>query len=410
MQYNVGECKGKHERGVYPLRLLCAGDVSNEEKEHLKEEGRMLKDKIAQLEEEVEQTEAELQSEALLIPNDTHPDVPVGDEESSASVFNEFGHAPAFDFTPQDHTALSDIIGLADFDAGSRVSGAKFAYLQGYGAMLEMALINFTFMHIVQQGYIPYMTPDMVRKDVVEKCGFNPRGESSQVYNIEQHDLSMAGTAEIPLGGIYEDQILENSQLPIRMAGFGHCFRTEAGASGAATRGLYRLHQFSKLELFVICAAEDSESMHEELLSIEEDIFSSLGLHFRTIDMPTEDLGAPAYRKYDIEANMPGLKRWGEISSATNCTDFQSRRLNTRFRRPPPPGKKKGKPEYVHTLNATAIAVPRTIIALVEQNQNSDGSVNVPGALQPYLGGLRVLQPSSDLNASYDFTEVPTAR
>ena len=373
-----------------------ADDIDDSERARLKEEGKQLKEQIALLEQQLEQTQAELQNEALQIPNDTHPDVPVGDEDSSAAVLSEFGSQPSFPFTPKDHTELSDTVGLADFDAGSRVSGTKFVYLQGYGAMLEMALINFAFTRAVQRGFAPYMTPDMVRRQVVEKCGFNPRGESSQVYNIEDHDLSMAGTAEIPLGGLHEDRIINESQLPLRMVAFGHCFRTESGASGAATRGLYRLHQFSKVELFVICTPEQSEQMHEELLKLEEDLFRNLDLHFRTIDMPTGDLGAPAYRKYDIEASMPGMGRYGEISSATNCTDFQSRRLNTRFRRQPSPGKKKGKPEYVHTLNATALAVPRTIIAIAEQKQNADGSINVPEVLQPYMGGVRVLQPPTE--------------
>ena len=231
-----------------------------------------------------------------------------------------------------------------------------------------------------------------VRQSTMEKCGFQPRAENTQVYNVEDSDLCLAGTAEILLGGVYMDETLAQAQLPIKMAAFSHCFRTEAGAAGAATRGLYRLHQFSKVEMFVIATPEQSEAIHDELIAIEEEMYEELGFHFKVLDMSSEDLGAPAFRKFDIEAWMPALERYGEISSASNCTDYQARRLNIRYRPDAVEGKKQPL-RHAHTLNATACAVPRMIITILENFQNEDGSVDVPEALRPFMGGVEKLTP-----------------
>ena len=221
------------------------------------------------------------------------------------------------------------------------------------------------------------------------------------VCSVTNSDLCLTGTAEVPLGGIYMDTVIEEKDLPIRMAAYGHCFRTEAGAGGMAGKGLYRVHQFSKVEMFVICTPEQSEAIHEELIAIEEEMFNELGLHFVVLDMPSGDLGAPAYRKYDVEAWMPGLQRYGEISSASNCTDYQARRLNIRYRvaaqakeaGAPAKATKKGSPTaFCHTLNATACAVPRMIVAIMENYQQADGTVLVPEVLQPFLGGRKVIE------------------
>lgn len=246
----------------------------------------------------------------------------------------------------------------------------------------------------VARGFVPYSTPDLVRAPSVEKCGFQPRAEGTQVYSIEGSDLCLTGTAEIPLGAIHMDDTLAEAQLPLRLCGFGHCFRTEAGAAGAATRGLYRLHQFSKVELFILATPEQSDALHAELLEFETALFTELGLHFKVLDMPTHDLGAPAYRKFDVEAWMPGLNRYGEISSASNCTDYQARRLNIRYRPAGADAAGKKQPlRFVHTLNATACAVPRMLIAILENNQQADGSVVVPEALRPFLGGMERIGP-----------------
>nr|AFK33798.1 unknown [Lotus japonicus] len=265
-----------------------------------------------------------------------------------------------------------------------------------------MALLNWTLSEVMKRGFTPITTPEIVRSSVVEKCGFQPRADNTQIYSIEDSDQCLIGTAEIPVGGLHMDSILADSLLPLKYVAFSHCFRTEAGAAGAATRGLYRVHQFSKVEMFVFCRPEESEYYHQELIKIEEDIFSSLGLHFKILDMASEDLGAPAYRKSDVEAWMPGLERFGEISSASNCTDYQSRRLGIRYRPSealaPGPKKSKGNlapPQFVHTLNATACAVPRMIICLLENYQQEDGSVLIPEPLRPFMGGLNIIARKS---------------
>lgn len=261
--------------------------------------------------------------------------------------------------------------------------------------MLEMSLVNWAVSEVMKRGFTPLTTPEIVRSSVVEKCGFQPRAANTQVYSIEGSDQCLIGTAEIPVGGIHMDSILPESSLPLKYVAFSHCFRTEAGAAGTSTRGLYRVHQFSKVEMFVLCRPEDSEAFHEELINIEEDLFTSLGLHFKVLDMASEDLGAPAFRKFDIEAWMPGLERYGEISSASNCTDYQSRRLGIRYRpESSSTNAKKGKgssspTQFVHTLNATACAVPRMLVCLLENYQQEDGSVIIPDALRPFMGGLQ---------------------
>jgi len=250
----------------------------------------------------------------------------------------------------------------------------------------------------VARGYTPMITPDLVRTEVLEKCGFQPRAENTQNYGVSNSDLCLTGTAEIPLGGSVMNSLLEESTLPRKLAGFGRCFRTEAGAAGQASKGLYRVHQFSKVEMFVVCTPEQSEALLQELIDIEKEMFEELGLHFKVLDMASHDLGAPAYRKFDVEAWMPGMGRYGEISSASNCTDYQARRLNIRYRPSANPGdkKKKAKSAFVHTLNATACAVPRMIVAILENCQQEDGSIAIPQALQPYMHGLTHIRPKSE--------------
>lgn len=367
------------------------------------EEGKNLKESLIALEEDLVQLTDKLQLEAQSIPNTTHPDVPVGGEENSV-IRKEVGSQRNFDFTIKDHLQLGKDLDLFDFDAASEVSGSKFYYLKNAAVLLEMALVNWAIAEVSKKGFTPLITPEIVRSSVVERCGFQPRAQNTQVYSIDNSDQCLIGTAEIPVGGIHMNSILLDSDLPLKYVAYSHCFRTEAGAAGAATRGLYRVHQFSKVEMFIFCRPEESDKYHEELITIEEDLYASLGLHFKTLDMATGDLGAPAYRKYDIEAWMPGLDRYGEISSASNCTDYQSRRLGIRFRPapsepPPATNAKKGKggssgpTQFVHTLNATAVAVPRLIISILENFQQEDGTVLIPEPLRPFMGGLGILAP-----------------
>lgn len=390
-----------------------------EERESLVKEGKHLKEVLADLEADLGEVSSALQVEGQRLPNMTHPDVPRGGEEAAVTR-RTVGHQRVFAFPPKDHVELGLALDLLDFDSAAEVSGSKFYYLRNEAALLEMALLSWSLSFLVARGFTPVSTPDLVRAQVVEKCGFQPRAENTQVYSVEGTDLCLAGTAEIPVGGSFMDKILSESDLPVRVVAFSHCFRTEAGAAGAATRGLYRVHQFSKLEMFVLCTPEESDRMHAELIQAEEEMFEALGLHFVTLDMPTADLGAPAYRKFDIEAWMPGLNRYGEISSASNCTDYQARRLNIRYRPSqatadaelnvgasgassrPDKGKKGGKAKapltplrFVHTLNATGCAVPRMIVSILENFQQADGTVLVPHVLQPFMGGISIIKPKA---------------
>jgi len=254
--------------------------------------------------------------------------------------------------------------------------------------LLEHALVRFALDHLRDEGFTLYATPDMARMKVLDGTGFTPRGEESQIYRIDGQDLGLIATAEITLGGLLMDEILPAERLPLKIAGVSHCFRVEAGAHGRASRGLYRVHQFTKVEMFAFTAPEDSDAMHAEMLRIEEHIYQQLGIPYRVIDIATGDLGGPAYRKFDLEAWMPGRGDggdWGEITSTSNCTDYQARRLAIRFRRAR--GKK---PELVHTLNGTAIAASRTPIAILENYQQADGSVVVPEVLRPLTGFDRI--------------------
>ncbi|KAL3141627.1 hypothetical protein ABBQ32_004864 [Trebouxia sp. C0010 RCD-2024] len=378
------------------------GKLDPDKRKSLIQQGKDLKDSLAVLEAKLEALQDSLQHEGQLLPNLAHPSVPIGDEEAAA-VVAVVGSPQEFDFKIRDHVQLGQELDCIDFDTAAEVSGSKFVYLRRAAALLELALVNYAMQKVVSRGFVPIMTPDLVKESVLEKCGFQPRGTATQVYSVQDSPLCLTGTAEIPLGAVYMDQILSEDELPIKMAGFGHCFRTEAGAGGSASRGLYRVHQFSKVEMFVVCTPQQSEALLEDLADIEKDMFTELGLHFKILDMPTGDLGAPAHRKYDVEAWMPGVQRYGEISSASNCTDYQSRRLNIRYRPKTVDisdsagsngNKQKAKKvptEFVHTLNATACAVPRMIVAIFENFQQADGSVIIPEALRPYMGNMSVI-------------------
>ncbi|KAL7114305.1 hypothetical protein ACP275_04G112100 [Erythranthe tilingii] len=384
------------ERNVVANKMKAKLELS--ERQKLIEEGKTLKDGLVTLEEDLVKLTDELQQQAQCVPNMTHPDVPIGGEECS-TVRKTVGKPREFSFSIKDHVQLGKDLDLFDFDAAAEVSGSKFYYLKNEAVLLEMGLVNWAVSEVMKRGFTPLTTPEIVRSSLVEKCGFQPRGTNTQVYSIEGSDQCLIGTAEIPVGGIHMDSILAESSLPLKYVAYSHCFRTEAGAAGSATRGLYRVHQFSKVEMFVLCRPDESNFFHEQLIEIEEGLFSSLGLHFKTMDMATQDLGAPAYRKFDVEAWMPGLGRYGEISSASNCTDYQSRRLGIRYRPEVSTPAKKGikgnsaTTQFVHTLNATACAVPRMIVCLLENCQQEDGSIVIPEPLRPFMGGIQIIAP-----------------
>ncbi|MDR1909532.1 MAG: serine--tRNA ligase [Spirochaetaceae bacterium] len=353
-----------------------------EGRDSLVEEGRRLKEDIARAEAELSRTEAELEAEGRRIPNMAHPEAPRGKEEKDNLEVLRVGEPTRFDFEPKDHVRLGQDLDIIDFDSATKVSGTKFYYLKNEGVFLELALTRYALDILQKKGFTPFITPDVAREEILEGIGFNPRGPESNVYMLEGEDTCLVGTAEITLGGYYSGTILAGDRLPLRMAGLSHCFRREAGAAGQFSKGLYRVHQFTKVEMFIYCLPEESGRFHEELRSIEEEIFSGLGIPFRVVDTCTGDLGAPAYRKWDLEAWMPGRNNgeWGEITSTSNCTDYQARRLNIRYK------DEGGKNRYVHMLNGTAIAVSRAIIAVLENFQQADGSVRIPPALAPYCG------------------------
>jgi seryl-tRNA synthetase len=354
----------------------------------LVEEGKKLKEDIAAAETALAKIETDLDAEARRIPNMAHPDAPKGKEDKDNLEVARFGKPAQFDFDPTDHVQLGQDLDIIDFDAGTKVSGTKFYYLKNEGVFLELGLVRYTLDILQKRGFTPFITPDVAREEILEGIGFNPRGEESNVYTLEGEDACLVGTAEITLGGYYSNTIIPKEKLPLRLAGLSHCFRREAGAAGQFSKGLYRVHQFTKLEMFVYCLPEDSGKLHEELRSIEEEIFSGLGIPFRVVDTCTGDLGAPAYRKWDLEAWMPGRANppspsggeWGEVTSTSNCTDYQARRLNIKYK------DDDGKNKFVHMLNGTAIAVSRGIIAILENFQQADGSVKIPAALVPYCG------------------------
>lgn len=378
-------------RNENAARMKNAGKMKKEERAACIAEGKALKTELTDLESRLVALEATLESESARIPNMTHPDVPRGGEDS-ARIISYKGDKRDFDADGMNARSHLDIAlqhDLVDFENAARVAGNKFYYLRNEGALLELALVNWAMNWARKKGFTVMTTPDVAREEVVAGCGFQPRGESSQVYRLHDSDLCLVGTAEIALGGYYSGQIIDKGQLPIKMAAFSHCFRREVGAAGSTTRGLYRVHQFSKVELFVITHPDESDQQLEELRMMEEEMFSSLGIHFKTMDMPTADLGNPAYRKYDIEAWMPGRGGYGEISSASNCTDYQSRRLGIRYR------EAQGDNRFVHTLNATACAVPRMVISILETFQRADGSVVVPEPLRPYMGGMEIIGEST---------------
>ena len=359
--------------------------LSLEERTKLIENGKAIK---VQLEEQMQKSksfqEAYL-SQLQNVPNYSHESVPIG-LEGEGDVLATYNQKPEFDFEPKDYMTLAQDLDLIDFENAAKVSGSKFYFLKNEAALLEIALINFAFSKLYKKGFQPIMSPDLAKPEILEGIGFNPRGEETQVYNIDKFNLCLIGTSEITLGGMYSKQTLPKEKLPILMAGLSHCFRTEAGAAGMENKGLYRVHQFTKVEMFAITTPEDSEKYHDVLRDIEIEIYKELGLHFNVVNIPSADLGNPAFRKFDLEAWLPSRNDYCEITSTSNCTDYQSRRLNIKYKN------EDGKNVLTHTLNGTACAIPRIIIALLEYGQNADGSISIPKALQPFLFGIEKIQ------------------
>lgn len=357
--------------------------LEGEEREAHANEGRALKEAASRVDQELATARARFDDALAALPNLVHPEAPAGGEDDAREI-RRVGEPTAFDFEALDHLALGDRLDLFDFESGAKVAGQKFYFLKNEAVLLELALQRYALDVLLDEGFVPMATPDLARPEFLEKTGFQPRGEETQIYSVANADLCLIGTSEVTLAALHADDILEEEALPLKLAGISHCFRTEAGAAGRESKGLYRVHQFSKVEMFVFARPEDSEALHHELLRIEERLFQGLEIPYRVMDIAAGDLGAPAYRKFDVEAWMPGRGdggSFGEVTSASNCTDYQARRLRVRFRR-----KGSRRNELVHMLNGTAVASSRTLLALLENHQRADGSVAVPAALRPYLG------------------------
>ena len=357
---------------------------AGEDAEELMATVQGLKERIEGGKEELEKVEAELGRIALALPNLPDPDAPDGMTEEDAVVIREVGQPPRFDFEPRDHLQIGTELGLIDMEAGARLSGSRFAYLKGDLVLLELALVRFAIELVRAEGHEPVIPPVLVREEALEGTGFLP-GDRDQIYEIPKDELFLTGTSEVALASLHADEILDAAALPLRYCGFSTCFRREAGAAGRDTRGIFRVHQFDKVEMFSFVEPSESAAEHERLLAIEERILTELEIPYRVVNVAAGDLGAPAAKKYDCEAWIPSQDRYRELTSCSNTTDYQARRLGCRYR-----AADGESPQAVHTLNGTAVAVGRTMIALIENRQERDGGFTLPNTLHRYGSPERI--------------------
>ncbi len=363
----IGEAKQRGEEAGEPMEVVAG-----------------LKRRIEAGKAELESVDEELERVAATLPNLPDPDAPDGMDEEDAVTLREVGERPGFEFEPRDHLDLGTDLGLIETEAAAELSGSRFAYLKGDLVMLELALVRFALDLARAEGHEPVVPPVLVREEALHGTGFLP-GDRDQIYEIPKDELFLVGTSEVALAGLHAGQILEPGALPLRYAGFSSCFRREAGAAGRDTRGIFRVHQFDKVEMFSFVEPAESAAEHERLLAIEERILGELEIPYRVVDVAVGDLGAPAARKFDCEAWIPSQGRYRELTSCSNTTDFQARRLNCRYR---PADEEPARP--VHTLNGTAVAVGRTMIALIENRQERDGGFTLPKTLHSYGAPERI--------------------
>ncbi|WP_225641880.1 serine--tRNA ligase [Streptomyces werraensis] len=363
------------------------GRATGDEKAELLKRAEQLKADVKAADAERDAADTETQELLLKLSNLVHPDVPVGGEEDFVTLetHGTIRDFAAEGFEPKDHLELGQLLGAIDVERGAKVSGSRFYFLTGVGALLELALVNAAMAQATAAGFTPMLTPALVRPQSMAGTGF--LGQAAQdVYHLDKDDLYLVGTSEVALAAYHMDEILEADKLPLRYAGFSPCFRREAGSHGKDTRGIFRVHQFDKVEMFSYVTPEESQEEHRRLLEWEKQWLTSLELPFRVIDVASGDLGSSAARKYDCEAWIPTQGKYRELTSTSDCTEFQSRRLQIRVRED-----RKVRP--LATLNGTLCAVPRTIVAILENHQQPDGSVRVPEVLRPYLGGREILEP-----------------
>lgn len=344
-----------------------------------RDRARQIKEELKTLEPDLEVLEKDFKVLLNEIPNLPSENAPLGKGEAENVEIKTVGEKPQFNFKPLDHIELGKNLDILDFEAGSKVSGSGFYYLKNAGAMLEIALVNYGLRFLTEHGFTPIITPDLAKEKYYLGTGYAPKGEEAQTYKIEGSDLGLVATAEVTIAGYHADEILENLDKPKLYGGYSHCFRQEAGAYGKYSKGLYRVHQFTKVEMFAYTKPVNSEATHQKFLELEEEFWQTLGIPYRVLEMCTGDLGSQAARKFDLEAWMPGRGDWGEVTSTSNTTDYQARNLNIRYR-------EDEKTEYAYMLNGTLVATSRAIIAILENFQQEDGSIKIPEVLVSFLG------------------------
>ncbi|GAA0397591.1 serine--tRNA ligase [Microbispora corallina] len=359
--------------------------ASGDERQALLDRAKDLAAQVKVAEAEADRLAGELDELLLSVPNIVEEGAPSGGEDDYV-VLEEIGEKPSFDFEPRDHVELGELLDAIDIERGAKVSGARFFFLKGVGARLQLGLLNMAMQQAVEAGFTPMITPVLVKPESMQGTGFHV-AHDKEIYRLPEDDLYLVGTSEVPLAAYHADEILDSRALPMRYAGWSSCFRREAGSYGKDTRGIIRVHQFDKVEMFSYCRVEDSHEEHQRLLAWEKEMLEKVELPYRIIDTAAGDLGTSAARKFDCEAWIPSQGRYRELTSTSNCTDFQARRLRVRYR------DAEGRPQHVATLNGT-LATTRWIVAILENHQQADGSVVVPKALRPYVG-LDVLEPVS---------------
>ena len=367
-------------RAEQNLLSKSVASAKGEEKTALLESAKSLATKVKEA--DAKRTQAELEAKTLImqISNVLDPQAPIGKEEDFV-VIETIGKPRDFDFQPKDHVELGKLLGAIDTERGAKVAGSRSYYLTGVGAMLEFALVNFAITSANKAGFTPVIPPVLVNSAAMEGTGF--LGQAAEnVYHLEKDDVYLVGTSEVPLAAMHMDEILAAEKLPMRYAGYSTCFRREAGTYGKDTRGIIRVHQFDKVEMFSFCHPDQAKDEHLRLLQWEKDFLNAMEIPYRVIDVASGDLGSSANRKFDIEAWIPTQDAYREVTSTSNCTEFQARRLNIRF-------KEVDVTRFVATLNGTLVAIPRMVVAILENHQNADGTVNIPAALQPFLGTKR---------------------
>ena len=368
-------------RAEQNLLSKSVGAAKGDEKAALLEKAKTLAAQVKEADAKRAELEAQTNEIAKLLSNVLDPEAPIGGE-ADFKVIEHVGEPRKFDFEPKDHVELGKLLGAIDTERGAKVAGARSYYLTGPGALLELALVNYAIKQATKAGFIPVIPPVLVNPPAMEGTGF--LGQAAEnVYHIEKDDVYLVGTSEVPLAAYHMDETLDAAKLPIRYTGYSPCFRREAGSYGKDTRGIIRVHQFEKVEMFVFTKPEDAKAEHKRLLQWEKDFLNAMGIPYRVLDIASGDLGSSANRKFDIEAWIPTQNAYREVTSTSNCTEFQARRLNIRM-------KDENGTRPLATLNGTLVAVPRMIVAILENNQNSDGSVNVPEVLQDYMGTAKL--------------------